>query len=202
MKKCSKCKEIKDNSAFSVRKDRRQGKALHSACKECQNKYSKVFAHTSQGLLNRIYFNQRENSRRRGMPPPSYSREEFHAQYKKDPLFIEMFKRWKNSNYEYWKTPSFDRIDFTKPYTFDNVIIVDWETNRKKGDKENGERRCKPLLMYEMDGTFTKKFNSSKEAMQYFQIKNLTIGSIGQCCKGRKKSAYGHIWKFEGEQNA
>lgn len=43
MKQCNECKQTKVNSSFYVRKNRKNGKALSSKCKECEKKQSKTY---------------------------------------------------------------------------------------------------------------------------------------------------------------
>ena len=53
---------------------------------------------------------------------------------------------------------------------------------------------AKPVLQYDLDGNFIKKWESAKIAAQV--IKNKTNGSdIIACLKGRQKTAYSYKWK-------
>ncbi len=54
----------------------------------------------------------------------------------------------------------------------------------------------RPILQYDLNMSFIKKYESSyaiKEELGYDNI------PINRCAKGRQKTSYGYIWKFEGD---
>ena len=53
----------------------------------------------------------------------------------------------------------------------------------------------KPVLQYDLEENFIKKFASQKEA-QYIMGKPKSDG-IGAVCRGDQKTAYGYKWKFK-----
>ena len=69
------------------------------------------------------------------------------------------------------------------------------ETTRKK------IKQClsKGVIQCNLDGTYIGKFKSAKEAMEMLNLKSYT--SIGKCCRGGQKQAYGYIWKYAEEQS-
>lgn len=52
---------------------------------------------------------------------------------------------------------------------------------------------CKPIDQYTLDGTFVKTWSSAREIEREFGISN---GNISECCKGKRKTAGGFIWKY------
>ena len=52
----------------------------------------------------------------------------------------------------------------------------------------------KPVLQYNQNGEFIKKWNSNSEAEIYFNKKQ--SDNIGACCRGKQKTAFGYIWKY------
>lgn len=52
----------------------------------------------------------------------------------------------------------------------------------------------KPVLMFDKNLNFIKRFNSVSEAAGYI---NKNIAAISECCNGKRKSAYKYIWVFE-----
>lgn len=55
--------------------------------------------------------------------------------------------------------------------------------------------RSKLVLQYDLEDNFIREWNSMKEAKDY--INNGKGGSIGCCCRGEQKKAYGFKWKYK-----
>lgn len=68
------------------------------------------------------------------------------------------------------------------------------KTKIEKGEKLPAKR--KPVLQYDKDGNFIKRFESATEAARY-----LNIAHINTVCYGYRKSAGGYLWKWEEECN-
>lgn len=68
-------------------------------------------------------------------------------------------------------------------------------TERVKGKLING-KLSKPVLQYDLDGTFIKEWPSIKEIQRQL---GLSTTSIGDCClnKIHNKTAYGYKWKYK-----
>lgn len=70
------------------------------------------------------------------------------------------------------------------------------DETRKKMSEANSGVNCwaaTPVLQYDMDGTFIKKWDYIK------QVKNvlgICTSSISECCCGKRKSAGGYIWFY------
>ena len=73
------------------------------------------------------------------------------------------------------------------------------ETKKKMSEKMKG-KNLKPILMYDKEGNFIRRFNSIGEANEYFG-KNRNCSSISNCLNGRKKTTYNYIFKYEDEEN-
>lgn len=59
-------------------------------------------------------------------------------------------------------------------------------------DKHGKEHHSSmPVLQYDLKNNFIKKWANIKEAQD-----NLKIFHISDCCKGKRKSAGGYIWKY------
>lgn len=83
-----------------------------------------------------------------------------------------------------------------------NVTNLEWCT--KKYNNNYGTRierivakQNKPIIQYDLNGNFIKKWNSIKEAQLFY---NTNV--ISQCCKHKKhyQSAKGFIWEYENEK--
>lgn len=51
-----------------------------------------------------------------------------------------------------------------------------------------------PVLQYSLDGVFIKRYESSGEAEQ---LNNISKSKVGECCRGKRKTAGGYIWKYD-----
>jgi len=56
--------------------------------------------------------------------------------------------------------------------------------------------KYKPVLQYDKEGNFLNRYNSGKEAEEKTKVGR---SHISQCCKGKRKTAGGFIWRFENE---
>jgi len=98
-----------------------------------------------------------------------------------------------------------------------HVTSRDYERTRlkvsesKKGTKISerhkqkiGKRNSKKVIQYDFQGNKIAEFPSAIEAERYINNKpgvhwKELHSNIVACCKLKQKSAYGYIWKFEGE---
>ena len=139
--KCCKCGEIKPLDAFGRCKPRKGGR--DPRCKVCASNHLRNYYRLKRGVANKIHQAQRCNSKTRGHPPPAYSLEELRNWLFKNPKFNSIYKSWVDSGYMKNKAPSCDRIDNSKPYTFDNIQLVTWGQNFKNWiDSDELQERC------------------------------------------------------------
>lgn len=59
------------------------------------------------------------------------------------------------------------------------------------------QKTQKPVLMFRKDGSFVRRFSGIREASQYMNSSN--ISNISYCCKGKRHSAFGYLWRFEND---
>ena len=52
----------------------------------------------------------------------------------------------------------------------------------------------KPVLQFDKNGNFIKKWDCASDAERY--LRNKITGFICKCCKGEHKFAYGFVWKY------
>lgn len=190
---CTKCKKLTND--FSP--DRRRKDSLQSQCRKCKREANSRYLKTKEGLLSRIYSQQKKTSKKRGHNLPSYSRKELTNWVFSQKIFDSIYKNWKDSGYCVDLVPSLDRINSYKSYTLDNIQIVTWEQNRKNyySDCKNGvyNKQAKKVFQYDLDGNFIKEHYSIKEASRRTKC---GFGSISNCCSGRSKTSGGYIWKW------
>ena len=199
MKTCFVCKEEKEDIQFY--KSSKSTDGLHHYCKSCCKSHKLNKKRTSLGLLKVIYSHQKKSNRIRGHGLISYSLKEFIDRFLFDKDYNDLFDKWKKSNYEKLKTPSFDRKDDFKGYSFDNIQIMTWEENTNKGHLDRllglgtqGEANCKAVLQFSQDGTFIAEYYSIMEAERQTGVSGKHIPSV---CNGKRKKAGGFIWKHK-----
>lgn len=201
MKKCTKCKTYKNSESF--RFDKKAKDNLSSWCRSCGNEYKRNFSKTKNGLLHRIYNNQRLHSRERGHPEPEYTKQELIDWAMSQDIYHQLHESWVKSGYKLDLVPSVDRLDDYKHYTFDNIRIVTFRENYMQGhiDMLNGKnnKQNKAVIKMDMDGNFIKEYHSISEACREL---NINTTQISRVCLGRRKSCLGFKWKYkEGVKN-
>ena len=197
MKTCTKCKINKDLSEYYKSKSKKDG--LQYVCKMCNNYQHIEYLKTKDGVIARIFGAQRSNSKRRGHNLPTYTKKELSNWLLNDWLFNLLYNNWVNCGYFKNTTPSVDRIDDSKGYSFDNVQLMTWGENRAKQsvDMRNGKLNTivphKAVLQFTKNGKFIKEYVSASEASRQIGSKS---SHISECCNSKLKSSNGYVWKF------
>lgn len=83
--------------------------------------------------------------------------------------------------------------------TDNRIENLEWCTNRENRihaikDKLKNEINY-GILQYDLNGNFIKKYDTCKQAMEELNIKSKNYGNIGRAVRGKRKTAYGYIWK-------
>lgn len=126
-KLCYLCKQRKSKNEFYKNKSRNDG--LDSICKECKA----ISDSRPKKLASRIYNQQKRSSIRRRHPLPDYDRKWLTAWLTSRDNFKDIHTKWIESGMESSLRPSVDRINPLKPYTKDNIQLMTWGENNKKG---------------------------------------------------------------------
>lgn len=77
------------------------------------------------------------------------------------------------------------------------VNNLEWCTNSENMNHAYANlltRRARPILQFDKQGNFIKKWDSSSEFSRFIGVKNNSC--ISDVCNGKRKSAYGYIWKY------
>ena len=160
---------------------------------------SRPYERTEKGLCYRIFYHQVKNSKARGHQPPSYTKEELHTWITTQPNFSSLYQTWCDSNYTTDLRPSCDRLDNSKGYTFDNIELVDFKTNKERAyaDTVNGTLgSCQvDIYQYNTDGTFKAHYTSMNNAAR--SEEHLDQRNISSCCRGLIPTAYGYFWSYK-----
>jgi len=126
-----------------------------------------------------------------------YTLEQFRERFIEDETFNRLFGEWENSNYERAKSVSFDRIDESLGYTFDNIELKTLEENQRRHGEltrrgvGSSAHRNKPVTQREKDGTFVRTYISQAEASRATGIPQ---SAISACVSGKYNSGGGFVW--------
>ena len=82
------------------------------------------------------------------------------------------------------------------------VENLEWSTAKENSNfgtrnERMGYSLSKPILQYSKSGDFIREWKSAAEVERVLGINN---SDIIQCCKGRRKSSGGFIWKYKEER--
>ena len=88
--------------------------------------------------------------------------------------------------------------------TDNRVCNLEWATvaeqnaygtrTMRAAQHHRGGAQKKPVLMYEKNGTFIKRWDAIRSAAVAL---NICKRNISACCNGRARSAGGYVWRFE-----
>lgn len=100
--------------------------------------YQKHYLKTKRGFVGGTYTNMDGRVKGRNKPwiykgLDICSRAEFIEWSTKDRMFNMLFDEWERSGYEMKLTPSIDRINSNKGYTFDNMSWITHSENSQRG---------------------------------------------------------------------
>lgn len=195
---CTKCKEIKPFSEFGKRKLAKDG--LRHVCKVCEVILTRDYQKTKNGLVTRIYSQQKSNSKLRGHNPPNYTKQELKEWLYSQKRFHELYSNWVASGYESNLSPSCDRTENAQCYSLERLLVMTWKQNRENAytDIRSGKLVCthKPVIgTHKITGEIIE-FVSLNQAERETGI---LANNIGKCCLEKKhnKSAGEYFWKFK-----
>ena len=195
MKICTKCNNFKKSTEYHKQKANKDGLQFH--CKACDKDYNLNRKRTKDGLISRIYNDQRGNSKQKGNPMPNYTLIELRSWIYSNSSFNKLYKEWVDSNYKKCLVPSCDRINDYKAYTIDNLQLTTWEKNKARGhaDIKAGinNKKSKSVLQLDKNGLFVSEHYSIHQAGR---ATSNSFGNISQCCLGNRNIAGGFRWIF------
>ena len=195
MKKCNKCGEVKPFEKFYKNKAVKNG--INSYCKTCNSEMCKNRRRSLYGKAEHIYVRQKSSSKLRGHQPPAYTRGEFIDWMISNEDYLKLHDKWVESGYKKSLAPSCDRLDDYKGYSFDNIRVVTWEQNRKKGylDRVNGKNNklSRAVIKCDLNGLFLEEYYSIHQAARDTGVSS---GNIWKACTGRYTKSGGFCWKY------
>ncbi len=200
MRNCTQCNVLKPLTDFH-----NNVKRIDYECKACKKARTTAYRRTKEGLLIKVYNQQRSTSRRRKHIMPSYTKKAFLDAILAMPLFHTLYHTWVTSNYKKDLVPSIDRLDDSKPYTEDNIQLMTWKENNSKARKDivAGKiiaKDCRAVLQYTIEGKLVEEYASPTLAARAVGLASAM--SIQQALnkstkKGTPRVAGGYVWKLK-----
>jgi len=150
------------------------------------------------GLIRGIYDNQKINSKHRDHQPPEYTLDELTKYCLNSTVFVWLYDKWVASGFDSELTPSFDRDDDNKGYSFDNLrCFCAWSENRDRSyiDKITGinNKNNTAVIQMRMDGTFVTEHHSMADASRKTKA---TQPNIHRACNNKTRTAGGFRWMY------
>lgn len=158
---------------------------------------TQIYRRTPKGVLTNLYSKMKDRNIKKGFGKLDFSLKDLHKKYLEDKEFLRIYQRWADGGYETKLKPSFDRMNPTLGYTIENIKVVPWFENRRKGDWENSFIYTTPVVMFDMNGNKIREFGSTKEACFATGIRQ---SGITLCCQGKRKKAGGYVFKYRGDK--
>ncbi len=158
------------------------------------------YLQSKRGVITKIYGQQKINSKKRNHPLPDYTNKELQEWMNSKEEFHILYDLWVQSNFDKLKKPSVDRLENSKPYIFNNMEITTWEENQLRAYKamRDGtiptQKKQTPIKMFDLNGVLIKEFPSFSQAKRET---GANISTMILCCKGKKESTSGYIWKYK-----
>ena len=195
-KKCTKCNTAKPLSEFNKKADGKNG--VSHQCRCCSKKSNIEYYRSKNGIISKLYMHQKENSKRRKMRLPTYSKQELKEWLFSQELFHTLYDNWKRLDYQWIYVPSVDRKNDYLGYTLDNIQLMTWGENKAKScsDIRNGinNKQSKAVLQFSKIGEFIAEYHSIRHAERMTGVANTNIGRV---CKNKARSASGFRWKYK-----
>lgn len=123
-KQCNKCSKTKSINNFSVKKDNIDG--YNTTCKQCRKEYNIEYSRSIDGIVTRAYAMQKNRHKKHNINKLPYTKEQLKQWLINQKDFQEIYNEWIKSDYNNDKYPSISKIDNTKPYTIDNIKLIEW----------------------------------------------------------------------------
>lgn len=193
-KECSGCGVERTLDEFGRCKTSRDG--LNYICKICSKERAVAYRRSVEGLISKTYSHQKQSSKRRGHEAPTYTKRELLEYAKCSEEFMRLFEEWCSCGYVSYSRPSFDRLDDSKGYSFDNIQVTTWKENERKQIDKRATEMTKAVCRYSTSGELMEVYQSVSEA-SVAMGKSRRSSTISNCCNGRYETAFGFIWRHK-----
>lgn len=194
-KKCVKCNNIKILTEFSLANSNADG--YNNTCKKCVAIRTRAYYKTLPGVITRIYNGEKQASKDRNHPMPTYTKKEL-SLWLYDNGIEKIYLIWKSSKYQKNLSPSVDRLNSTLPYTFNNIRLVTWKDNNEIAyiERKNCKRitkQCKEINQLTLNDEIIQTFGSIAHAARET---GFCRTNINFACKKGRDIAHGYKWEY------
>lgn len=191
---CKNCSITKSITEYSLAHSTKDG--YSHQCKMCKAQHSRNYYKTLAGVISGIYNCQLQSSRTRLHPAPTYSKQELTTWLYSQNVEI-LFNNWVSSNHNTNLRPSVDRIDSTRPYSFDNIRLVTWKENNSAAAEERKTckhvtKQNKKIEQLTLDGLHVETYLSQAHAAR---TTGFCRTNINHTCQGHREAAHGFLWR-------
>ena len=154
---------------------------------------------TLTGTANHIYGLQVGRSKRRLHEPPKYTRSEFVKHCLSLKKFKKLHSEWEASGFDLRLFPSFDRLDNSIGYSFNNIKLVTCKENKDNYffQKKSG------VDTRDMKAIFKVCLSSGMNIKEYYSAasasreEGLVRSNICKVARGERTSCGGFGWKYK-----
>lgn len=164
--------------------------------KEEISEYNRQYKRSKSGVVQAIYDQQKSSSKLRGHHAPTYTKQELKEWLYSQELFHVLYDNWKRLDYQTMYKPSVDRKDDYIGYTMENIHLMTWGENKKKGeeDKRHGinNKNSKAVLQLDENEVLIAEYPSQSIAARQL---NISHQNISKCIQGKRSHAGGFLWK-------
>lgn len=177
--------------------------------KEYMKEYNKTYRQSYKGFIKYVYSHQIRNCKTRGHELPKYTEKELLDWYVNNSVCIQLHSNWLLSECDINLTPSIDRLDNSKTYSFNNIEAVTWAVNQQRARKAIQEGTLPnggllnnghvPIVQYDLDGHKVAEYISIAEASRKTGIDHRKISTVCSNKKGTYKEFYWAYLKDETE---
>lgn len=195
MKTCKDCNKRKQKKDFY---------GVQNECKECTKfrvrANSKIVGNaydlSEKGVVRVIYKTQKRNNRIRGHGGMPYAKEDL-SEWLYSNGFKGLYDNWVLGGYKKDDKPSVDRLDDHKGYSFKNIKLGTWLSNRKHQYRDiteavgTGGKRCKSVIKLD------KNKNKIADYVSYWSAARDVGYSIEYQIKKQVKCRGGFYWKYK-----
>lgn len=199
---CNECnKKLKAEEFYS---DKRNNDRLTGKCKKCYRKNNKIWMKNNKKFRKEYAKNYRINyhknypwirslrSAQTRCNNPKNKRFEnyggrgitFNLTDKEGQFLWFRDKAWK------LKKPSLDRINNDGNYCLENCRFIEFSKNATKD-------KLVSILQYNLDGNFIREWSNITDAEKEITGCKRSKGKISAVAKGKRKTAFGYIWKYK-----
>lgn len=181
---CTKCKKYKEKDEFYESCLQKK----HYNCKNCLNEYREIRRSNVNRLIDNMYCHQLHS---KSKVEVLYTWNELSSWLLNQSEFNKLHQIWVESSCNKDLTPAVIRIDSTKAFSLDNLVI----TTSKKARLINVNKRNRAVVQMDQNENEIATFPNARVAAK---ILNITIyQNIHGACAGRRKTCHGFKWKYK-----